>query len=81
MIDEFESNIVLAITLLSSVFPTPVGPKNKKLAIGLLGSLSPVLDLLIESENVSEAFFLARRLVASGEDWANSYLDICRSMM
>ena len=41
----------------------------------------PKLDALIESENISEAFFLARRLVASGEDWANSYLEICRSMM
>ncbi|MGB2037140.1 MAG: hypothetical protein ACPHX8_01630 [Candidatus Poseidoniaceae archaeon] len=39
------------------------------------------LDVLIESENISEAFFLARRLVASGEDWANSYLEQCRSMM
>ena len=34
--------------MLSSVFPTPVGPKNKKLAIGLLGSFNPVLDLFIE---------------------------------
>ena len=57
MIDEFESNIVLAITLLSSVFPTPVGPKNKKLAIGLFGSFSPVLDLLIESETAHMALF------------------------
>ena len=39
------------------------------------------LDVLIESENISEAFFLARRLVASGEDWAKSYLEQCRSMM
>ena len=49
MIDEFKSNIVLAVTLLSSVLPTPVGPKNKKLASGLFGSFRPVLDLLIES--------------------------------
>ena len=49
VIDEIESKSVLAVTLLSSVFPTPVGPKNKKLASGLLGSLRPVLDLLIES--------------------------------
>ena len=34
----------------NSVFPTPVGPKNKKLAIGLLGSLSPVLDLCIAED-------------------------------
>ena len=36
---------------------------------------------LLESDNVSEAFFLARRLVASGEDWAVTYLDKCRERM
>ena len=36
---------------------------------------------LIESGNISEAFFLARRLVASGESWAEAYLEQCRSMM
>ena len=36
---------------------------------------------LIESTNISEAFFLARRLVASGEDWAESYLEKCRTLM
>ena len=49
VIEEFESNIILAVTLLSSVFPTPVGPKKRKLANGLLGSFRPVLDLLMES--------------------------------
>jgi len=39
------------------------------------------LDLLIESNNISEAFFLARRLVASGEDWAESYLEKCRNLV
>jgi hypothetical protein len=39
------------------------------------------LDVLIESNNISEAFFLARRLVASGENWANSYLEKCRNLM
>ena len=29
----------------SSVFPTPVGPMKKKLAVGLLGSAKPALDL------------------------------------
>ena len=33
--------------LASSVFPTPVGPINKKLPIGLRGSLKPVLARLI----------------------------------
>ena len=36
---------------------------------------------LIESDNISEAFFLARRLVASGEEWAEEYLEQCRSLM
>ena len=39
-----------------------------------------LLDL-IQSENISEAFFLARRLVASGEEWAVEYLEQCRSQM
>ena len=49
VIEAFESNIILAVTLLSSVLPTPVGPKKRKLANGLLGSFRPVLDLLMES--------------------------------
>ena len=36
---------------------------------------------LIESGNISEAFFLSRRLVASGEGWAETYLEQCRSQM
>ncbi|MGB1792800.1 MAG: hypothetical protein ACPHMS_02850, partial [Candidatus Poseidoniaceae archaeon] len=39
------------------------------------------LIALIESANISEAFFLARRLVASGESWAEPYLEQCRSLM
>ena len=39
-----------------------------------------LLDL-IKSESISEAFFLARRLVASGEEWAVEYLEQCRSQM
>jgi hypothetical protein len=30
---------------------------------------------LLESGNASEAFFIARRLVASGEDWATEWLE------
>ena len=52
IIEDDESKIVFAVTLLNSVFPTPVGPKKRKLAIGLFGSLRPVLDLLIESATV-----------------------------
>ena len=36
-----------AITLESSVFPTPVGPQKKNVPIGLLGFLSPTLALFI----------------------------------
>ena len=39
------------------------------------------LNSLIESNNISEAFFLARRLVASGEEWAETYLEKCRELM
>ena len=39
------------------------------------------LNSLIEAGNISEAFFLARRFVASGESWAESYLEQCRSKM
>ena len=39
------------------------------------------LNSLIESNNISEAFFLARRLVASGEEWAEVYLETCRELM
>ena len=39
------------------------------------------LNSLIEANNISEAFFLARRLVASGEEWAEAYLEKCRELM
>ena len=39
------------------------------------------LASLLETNNVSEAFFLARRLVASGELWAEPYLEQCRNLM
>jgi len=39
------------------------------------------IKLLIQSNNISEAFFLARRLVASGEGWAETYLEECRTLM
>ena len=38
-------NMASARALHSSVFPTPVGPKNKKDPIGRLGSLSPTRPL------------------------------------
>ena len=39
----------------SSVLPTPVGPKNKNVPIGRLGSFKPDLARLIESETISTA--------------------------
>ena len=39
----------------NSVLPTPVGPKNKKLPIGLLGSLIPARALQQRSDTKSTA--------------------------
>ena len=39
-------NTASASALESSVFPTPVGPRNKKEPIGLAGSFNPTLPLL-----------------------------------
>ena len=38
------SNSVAARVLASSVLPTPVGPRNRKEPIGLVGSLIPALE-------------------------------------
>ena len=46
-----------ANALAVSVLPTPVGPTNKKLPIGLLGSLSPALLTNILSTSLSTASF------------------------
>lgn len=50
-----ESNKVDAKDLANSVLPTPVGPKNKKLPIGLFGSLMPARALTTASETKSTA--------------------------
>lgn len=42
----------------NSVLPTPVGPKNKKLPIGLFGSLIPARALTTASDTKSTAFIL-----------------------
>ena len=39
----------------NSVLPTPVGPKNKKLPIGLFGSLIPARALTTASDTKSTA--------------------------
>lgn len=43
------SNNCSANDLATSVLPTPVGPKNRKLPIGRFSSLIPALDLKIAS--------------------------------
>ena len=43
------SNKFCAKAFANSVLPTPVGPKNRKEPIGLLGSFMPALDLIIDS--------------------------------
>ena len=53
-----ESNNDAANDLANSVLPTPVGPRNKKLPIGLFGSLIPALALTTASETRSTAFIL-----------------------
>ena len=45
-----ESNKNEARALVSSVLPTPVGPKNMKEPYGRLGSDNPALDLRIASD-------------------------------
>ena len=37
------------------------------------------LQLLLAQGDYSEAFFVARRLVAEGEDWAIEYMDKARN--
>ena len=36
------------------------------------------LEMLIKNDDFSEAFFLARRLISQGEDWAEEWLKIAR---
>lgn len=50
------SNITSASIFANSVFPTPVGPKNIKEPMGLLGSLSQVLALRIHFATEETAF-------------------------
>ena len=47
------SNRLSARALASSVFPTPVGPKNRKEPMGLVGSLIPALDRIMASVTFS----------------------------
>ncbi len=49
------SNIRSASVLASSVLPTPVGPRNRKEPMGLLGSLMPALERMMASATFSTA--------------------------
>ena len=37
------------------------------------------LQALISAENYAEAFFAARRLLATGEEWAEEYLTLAKT--
>ncbi len=50
-------NNISANALVSSVFPTPVGPKNKNEPIGLFGSFNPTLPLLIALQLLQQLHF------------------------
>ena len=50
-----ESNIYCARTLANWVFPTPVGPRNKNVPIGLFGSFRPALLRCMARVTVSTA--------------------------
>ena len=39
------------------------------------------LKLLLENDDYQEAFFLARRLLANGEEWAQPWLDEIKQKM
>ena len=47
--------MILASCLLTSVFPTPVGPENKNEPTGFSSTLKPALANLIEEESFSTA--------------------------
>ena len=49
------SNRLAARVLANSVLPTPVGPRNRKEPMGLVGSLMPALDRRMASVTFSTA--------------------------
>ena len=58
LIIEFSlSNNISDNALDNSVFPTPVGPKNRNEPIGRFGSFNPTLPLLIAFATASTASF------------------------
>ena len=64
---------------LASRVSTPK-PKDRKAVEGATESnvAQEKLQLLLAQGDYSEAFFVARRLVAEGEDWAIEYMDKAR---
>ena len=57
-----ESNNDEASDLANSVLPTPVGPKNKKLPIGRLGSFIPARALTTASDTRSPLYLALRHV-------------------
>ena len=53
------SNRLAASALASSVLPTPVGPRNRKEPMGLVGSLMPALERMMASVTFCHALILA----------------------
>ena len=64
------SNSAAARLFASSVLPTPVGPKNRKEPMGLLGSLIPALERMMASVTlVTPSSCPTTRLCSSSSRW------------
>mmetsp|Transcript_11213 Transcript_11213/g.31354 ORF Transcript_11213/g.31354 Transcript_11213/m.31354 type:complete len:282 (+) Transcript_11213:304-1149(+) len=66
-------NMYSASALASSVFPTPVGPRNMNEAIGLLGSDRPARDLWMASATASTASSWPMTRLCSSSDRCRSF--------
>ena len=68
-------NTISARALESSVLPTPVGPRNRNDPIGLFGSLSPTLLLLIARDTAVTASSWPTTLLWSSLSRRSSFFD------
>ena len=73
--------ILLPELLASSVLPTPVGPRNRKEPIGLVGSLMPALERRIASVTFCHTFILSdnslvKLIFQSEESWLSHPLSV-----
>jgi hypothetical protein len=69
---EFLDQMVILAGRVSKPDPTYV---EDEATVEVVNKDEQKLVQLIQQSNFSEAFFVARRLVASGEEWALQYLD------